>query len=735
MDAQFSGLAASDRMEMDAMTAPQEAFFSQSWYRAAKLTPRLRSHVLIHRHTYRGHDWYVIQDKFSGRYHRFSPEAYYIIGLLNGRLTLAQIWENACEKLGDDMPTQDEVIQLLSQLFQLNLLQTSVLPDYEDLFRRHEKSARARLMQHLRSPTFIRIPVFDPDRFLVKTLPWITFLFSKPMFIVWLALVVTAAVFAGIHWTDLTHDFTDHVFRLENILAMSLIYPVLKIFHEFGHAYMVKKWSGEVHEMGVLLLVFMPIPYVDASSSLAFREKYKRVLVGAAGIIVELGIASLALLAWLNVEPGLVRAICYNTMMIAGVSTLLFNGNPLLRFDAYYVFADLLEIPNLGQRSTSYVSYLIQRWLLGITDARSPAQSPGEAAWLLAYGLLSFCYRIFITFRIILFIAARFFFVGIVLALWVMAGMVVMPLWKMVQFIQRDRNMKTKKVRILLVALAPVLFGLAGLLLYPFASSTVCEGVTWAAEKARVVAQTEGFIAQIVIPNGSRVQPGDLLMVLKDPRLDKEVRLLEAKRMEYQARYDASLQGNRTETSLLKVVLGQLDAQIARAKERAQALWVKSQGTGRFFVANADDMPGHFVYRGQTIGFVLGPQDLSVRVVVEQDDIEQVRNDTTGVSVRLAENIGHVIPAKIVREVPAASKELPSRALSLDGGGKIALDTRSANELDVLNRLFQFDLHLEQAPPIRLEQRVFVRFSHSPTPLWLRGYDALRRLLLRRFAV
>src|SRR6185503_545443 len=128
----------------------------------------------------------------------------------------------------------------------------------------------------------------------------------------------------------------------------------------------------------IMLLVLSPVPYVDASSAWAFQDKRKRMMVGAAGIAVELFLGSLALFVWLAVEPGAVRAVAYNVMLISGVSTLLFNGNPLLRFDGYYVLADAIEIPNLGTRANRYLGYLFQRYVLGVPDAESPAQSAGE---------------------------------------------------------------------------------------------------------------------------------------------------------------------------------------------------------------------------------------------------------------------------------------------------------------------------------------------------------------------
>ena len=134
----------------------------------------------------------------------------------------------------------------------------------------------------------------------------------------------------------------------QNLLLLWLVFPVIKLLHELGHAYAAKAGGGEVHEMGMMLLVFMPVPYVDATAAGGFRSKWRRALVGAAGMLVELFIASLCMFVWVLVEPGVMRAVAFNVMLIAGVSTVVFNGNPLLRFDGYYILSDLIEIPNLA---------------------------------------------------------------------------------------------------------------------------------------------------------------------------------------------------------------------------------------------------------------------------------------------------------------------------------------------------------------------------------------------------
>ncbi len=218
----------------------------------------------------------------------------------------------------------------------------------------------------------MRFPLFDPDRFLQRTLPWVQPLFGWFGILLWLAVVGTGAVLAASHWTDLTEDIADRVLDPQNLVLLWFVYPVVKALHELGHAYATRKWGGEVHEIGIMLLVLSPVPYVDASAAWGFRDKRKRMVVGAVGIAVELFLGALALFVWLAVEPGAVRAIAYNVMLISGVSTLLFNGNPLLRFDGYYVLSDAIEIPNLGARANQYLGYLFQRYVFGVADAEDP---------------------------------------------------------------------------------------------------------------------------------------------------------------------------------------------------------------------------------------------------------------------------------------------------------------------------------------------------------------------------
>ncbi|HEV7476543.1 MAG TPA: hypothetical protein VGO02_02265, partial [Burkholderiales bacterium] len=419
---------------------------SPAWYRVAALQPRLRSHARVHRHEYRGERWYVVTDALSRRAHRFGAEAYYVLGLMNGRRSLQEIWEAATARFGEEAPTQDEIIQLLGQLHTAEVLQCEVTPDVDELLRRSQLVARRSRLAKLMSPLAIKFPLFDPDRLLQRLLPWYRPLFGPFGAVLWLLVVGWGALTAASHWDALTQDLGHRALAPENLLLIALVFPLIKALHEFGHACAVRAWGGEVHEMGVMLLVLMPVPYVDASAASAFPEKWRRVVVGAGGMLVELVAASIALFFWLEMEPGVPRAALFNVMLIAGVSTVLFNANPLLRFDGYYILADLLEIPNLRTRAQQQLSSYFQRRLFGL-DLPLSDTSRRERVWLTLFAVCSFFYRISVTLAIAIFVASQYFFVGVLLGLWALVGGFVMPLVSLLNYLANNPRLGRNRGR------------------------------------------------------------------------------------------------------------------------------------------------------------------------------------------------------------------------------------------------------------------------------------------------
>jgi putative peptide zinc metalloprotease protein len=713
-----------------------ENLFSPSWYRVAGLRPGIRRHVHFHRHHYRGQLWYVLQDPATGRCHRLSPVAHRLAGLMDGRRTTQEIWEAAMEQLGDDGPTQDETIRLLGLLHAADVLRCDVSPDTAELFRRSRRREQSEWWRRYLNPLALRQPLVDPAAFLDRWLHLVRPLFSPLGLAGWCAVIVSALVLAGGHWSDLRDGATAELLDPRNLVLLWILYPLVKGLHELGHAFATTVWGGAVHEMGVLFLVLVPIPYVDASAASAFPDKRRRMLVGAMGIMVELFVASLALFVWLSVEPGLIRSAAYDVMVISGVSSLLFNGNPLLRFDAYYVLADAIEIPNLGARSNQYIGNLVLKHFFGLEHVRGQALAPGEAPWLLFYGVASFIYRLMVLFAIALFVAGRFFFVGVLLAAGALALQLVVPAVRHVTFVLTSPRLAENRTRAVAAS-----FGLAAgvaalLLLVPIPLSTRAQGVVWPPEGAEVRAGADGFVEELLVPPGSRVAAGQALIRARDPSLEAEVAVLAAQLRELRARRHAERVSDQVRADSTQAEIRATELALGDARRRADQTLLRASADGLFLVPRALDLVGRFLRQGQLVGHVVDSSVSTVRVVIPQADVARVRERTRGVEVRLAGRLGAVMPAQLIRLVPAATDRLPSAALGTAGGGRLPVDPADEEGLRTLDAVFQVDVTIPKGlAPRRIGERAYVRFEHGAEPVAWRAWSALRRLLLRQLGV
>ena len=285
----------------------------------------------------------------------------------------------------------------------------------KELFRRFETARQRETRARLLNVMFMRFPLLDPDQFLVRTMPLARAIISPMGAIIWAVVVGFALKLVVENWATLREQ-SQGVLAPSNLFLLYAGMVLVKAVHEFGHAYFCRRFGGEVHVMGIMLMIFTPMPYVDATSSWGFRKRWQRVLVGAAGMIVELFVAALATMVWARTGPGTLHSLAYNMMFVASVSTVVFNINPLLRYDGYYILSDLVEIPNLYQKSVLQLKHLAERYLFGIRKSESPAHTGKEQAWLTVYGLLSSIYRVVVFSGILLFVADRFLLIGIIMA-------------------------------------------------------------------------------------------------------------------------------------------------------------------------------------------------------------------------------------------------------------------------------------------------------------------------------
>lgn len=712
------------------------SIFSQSWHSVAELRPRLVPQARIARHVYRNQVWFVVQDLSGGRYHRLSPSAYALVIRMDGTQTVQALWEQANHGASADVCTQNEVVDLLVQLHAADLLQTDSSPDSAALFERFKKKRTQQLKQLVLNPMSLKLPLWDPDRVLTRFFPWVAWCFGRSGLVLWLLVVLPALVLAGQHWNELTNNLSDQVLSSSNLLVMALVYPVVKLLHELGHAFATKYWGGTAHEMGLMFLVFAPVPYVDASSSSSFPSKYQRAVVAAAGMLVELFVAALAMYVWMGTEPGVVRAVAYNVMLIAGVSTLVVNGNPLLRYDAYYILTDLIEMPNLAQRGPKYLSHLWDRHVFGVKDLEPSHETPSERRWLLVYTPLAWCYRTFVTISVTLFIAGEFFVFGVALATWGVFTLVCVPLWKAYRYVVASPTLQRRRAQAVRVSSGMVVGVLLLAFAVPMPLHTRALGVVWLPDESILHAEGNGFFQRWLVEPGSYVKRGTAVYVLEDALLATELAVSTAKVVEAEARYRAEQFVNPAKAALSLTQLEQEQKVLQRVEERAGKMVGYAQADGVLVATRAQDMPGRYFKKGDQLGYVLENSELIARVVIQQDDIDLVRNRWRAAELRLSESVFESRAVERVREVPGGVEELPTAALGLAGGGVVPTQPNDPNGMKTIGRVFLLDLKLPaEVSASAFGERVHVRFSHGYEPMALQGLRRLRQLFLSRFSV
>lgn len=712
------------------------SLFSPSWHSVAELRPRLVPQARIYRHLYRGQVWYVVQDQTGGRYHRLSPAAHALVLEMDGTRTVQSLWESANTSGSGDACTQSEMVDLLVQLHAADLLQADTSPDSVVLFERYKKKRRATLMQWLMNPMSVKLPLVDPDAFLARWAPHVAWCFSRTGAAIWLAVALPAMVLAAQHWQELTNNLSDQVLSSGNLVVMLLVFPVIKLLHELGHGFATRVWGGAVHEMGVMFLVFAPVPYVNASSSAAFPSKLQRAIVAAAGMLVELFVASLAMYVWVLAEPGVARAIAFNVMVVAGVSTLVVNGNPLLRYDGYYILSDLIEMPNLAQRGQKFLAYLWDRHVFGVLDMELSHETSAEKRWLIFYTPLAWCYRVFVTVSIILFVAGEFFIFGVLIASWGVVTLLGMPLWKAYRHVTRSpvlQRRRAQAIRISLGIFAGVMF-LA--FVVPAPLHTSAQGVVWLPDESMLRAREGGFFVRWLVQPGERIRKGTSLFLLEDRALASEAEVARAKVAEAEAKYRSEQFSDPVKAAVSRDQLEQERIILRKTEERAEKLVGHAETDGVLVASQSQDMPGRYFKKGELIAYVLEKNALIARVVVPQNDIDLVRTRYHLAAFRFADWIVQSHDAGMVRQAVGGVDELPTAALGIQGGGEIPTMPSDTNGVKTMERVFMVDLALPaSAPPSAFGERVYVRFDHGFEPLAWQGIRRLRQLFLSRFGV
>ena len=730
--------------------------FSESWYRVADLRPTLRFTVQVSRQHFRGRMWHVLQDPASNQFFRLNGPAYRFVAMLDGRRTVAQVWRACNEQLGDEAPTQGEAIQLLGQLYASNLLRAELPPDAEGLLRRYRKRRAREVQGYVTSLLFIRIPLIDPDAFLERWVGLLGRAFSAWGLALWV-LLLAVGVYSVVGRTDELAESLGRgrgVFDPANLPLLYAALVMAKVLHEFGHAFACKALGrragsgGEVHVMGVMFLVFMPLPYVDASSAWALRRKWHRVVVGTGGMMVELALASVAAVVWASTGsstgPGAtLHGISFNVMLIASVSTLLFNGNPLLRYDGYFILSDLLEIPNLAQRSREYIYYLVKRYAWGVRNPRSPAHTRAERVWFALYGPASTVYRVLIFGMILLFLTDRLprplAVVAVVFGLVAVVVWLCVPLGKLLRYLASSGELARVRHRAVLTtaALFLAVIGVLGTVNVP--DHFRIEGVVEPMQMAFVYAAEDGFVERFM-PSGHRAAPdGRPLMVCRSPELSAGLEQLLADRRRLVVRRRIAQTREPAAAQVIGEQLAAMDQQILRARKRLAALVLRAPLPGTWVAPDIERLTGAFVRRGDRIGLVADEEKLLIRAAAAQEVSAVLFDETVqGVEIRIRRRPSPLMTGKkVLRILPAGKVQLPSAALGYAVGGSLQTAEGDSAGTKAAEPFFEVHVtpHAGSAALLRSGQRVVVRIRVSSKPLWRQWWRSLRQVLQRRYSI
>ena len=711
--------------------------FSESWYRIASQRVALHPGVKIRRQNFRGERWYVIEHPYSNEFFRIRPAAYAFVARLTHDRTVEEAWKECLARHPDDAPGQAAVIQLLSQLYFANLLQYQAASDAAQLFERYKQRRQREFRMRLRNVMFMRIPLLDPDRFLVQTLPFIGKLISPLGALLWLAVVGWGLKVAADHFSILRQQ-SEGVLAPENLPLLYLGMVLVKTLHEFGHAFFCRKFGGQVHVMGIMLMIFTPVPYVDATASWGFRSRWKRLLVGAAGMIVELFVAALAMFVWAKTAPGVVHSLAYNIMFVASVSTIVFNINPLLRFDGYYMLSDLLDMPNLAQRAGQQLKYFAERYLFGVKTAERPTEKTMEAFWLIVFGIASGIYRVIVFGGILLLLADRFLIIGIIMAVVCAIAWVLVPLSAFLKYLASSPKLDRQRFRAttVTIALAAVILVLFNVI--PFPSHFRAPGVLQARERTQIANKTAGYVTELLAKPGASVEPGQPLMRLRNPELEIERHSLQARETELQARL---LHARKDDIASLKPLMSLLQSvtnRINKLNADEAELTIRALHSGVWVAPGIEDFLGKWLVRGSSLGLLVNPASFEFSATVLQADVDALfARKIPGAEIRLYGQVGDVIAIKKWKVLSGGRQVLPSPALGWASGGEVPVSMKDNESNKATEPFFEVQAEIpNNAAATLLHGRTGkIRFDLEPEPLLPRGIRRLWQLLQKRYGL
>jgi len=666
------------------------------------VTLRRRADITAVRHVYQGRGCWVLKDPVGLRYTRLYDEEYFIFKALDGETNFAQIKEQFEERFTPLKVSFNDIQQLIAQLHRSGLLIGDVSGQGAHLFHRHKEHLWKQWVGMATNVFAIRWKGVDPQRLLNWLHRYLGWFFTAPAVFCCMLLALAALTLVVVQYETFQsrlptfHSF----FGPSNWIYLGVTLGMVKVLHEFGHGLACKRYGGECHEMGFMLLVFTPALFCNVTDSWMLRSKWSRMAIGAAGMYVEMLLASIATFLWWFSEPGLLNHISLSVMFVCSVSTLMFNGNPLLRFDGYYILADYMEIPNMRQKASEVLRRWVFVYCLGMDLPEDPFLPQRNRLFMAVFTIASAVYRWVVVFSILIFVKQALEPYGLQVAGRLLGaaglfGLVVQPAYQMYKFFHvPGRLHQVKRPRLILtLSILTVAFLLFAFLPLPCQISCPLEVASRGA--ASVFVSRPGELAEVFVKPGDQVKKGDTLAQLKNLDLELQLSQLIRERDELQSQRQTLNKLRFTDRSVLPQ-LPQLDEQLSSIRRQIRdkqidmrRLTLVASATGIVLPAPAkpaDDGSGQLpTWSGSPLDAsnlhaYLAPGDLfcqigqsartEVVLVIEQNDIEFV-SEGQPLRVKIDAYPENIYLSTLDR-IAATDMKTPPRLLSQQAGGSLA---------------------------------------------------------------
>lgn len=713
----------------------REKIFHDSWYRIADQRITLRPSVRISRQEFRGEPWYVLHDPYINQFYRFPPEVYEFIARLSSRRTVDEIWNELVTHKPESAPTQGQIVNLLAQLYQGNLIHSDLPPDSVRLFERYEKRENKKIRMQMLNLLFARIPVYDPDRLLKSLLPLINILFSPLGFIVWITIL-------GIGIKSLIDNFNLAMQQSQGILApdnLFMLYAgiaIVKLIHEFGHSAAVRRFGGEVHTMGIMLIMLTPLPYMDATAAWAFRKRWKRILAGASGMLFELFIASIAMIVWAHTGDGLLHSLAYNMAFAASVSSIIFNINPLLKYDGYYMLSDLVDTPNLQQQGQLETKYLAEKYLFGKKDAIAVASSGRESFLLVLYNIASTIYRFIVFGGLLLFVSTEMLLLSIIMGIYLFISWAIVPVVKFIKYLVSDPGISRVRGRAVKVSSAILISVFLFLAFFPFPFRFKAPGILKAEDFQNVTNNTAGVVRKVCKTSGEHVNRGDTLYLMDNEEILFRRSEAAAAVSEVESNYRNALFSSQAELQPLdtrrRVLLEKLDYIDSQLVE----LTVRAPIDGIWYSPASIHFLNRWIPKGTSLGQLINKNKYLFVSVIPQKEIGQLfSRRVTGTVIRLRGQAAFPVLVDTMIIIPMEQNRLPSSALGFMGGGEIAVKTGDSSGTFAAEPFYEVRVGVVQDKNVALMhgRSGFVWFSLGHQPLLWQWVRKLRQVIQKNY--